>query len=148
MRILKTLALTGLVAALTFSAQAAAEQSQDFGDYVVHYNTLNTDFLAPEVARTYGITRSGNRAILTVTVLKKDLGLGAVPVKAKIQASAVNLSNQPKAVSMREITDGKAIYYVGEFPISNEETLNFDLQVSTDGGASHTLAFQQQFFTD
>lgn len=148
MRAVKTLALAIVIVVASFSGQARAEQSEDFGDYVVHYNTLNTDFLAPEVARSYGITRSGNRAILTVTVLKKDLGLGAVPVKAQIQAGAINLSNQVKAMSMREITDGKAIYYVGEFPISNEETLNFDLQITTDEGGSHALAFRQQFFTN
>lgn len=126
----------------------SADQSEDFGDHTIHYNTVNTDFLAPEVARFYGITRSSNRAILTVTVLRKDPDASAVPIKAEIQAHAVNLSNQLKAVSMREISDGKAIYYVGEFPIADQETLNFDLEVSTEGGASHTLAFTRQFFTD
>ena len=31
-----------------------AENSQDFGDYVVHFNALNTNHLPPTVTREYG----------------------------------------------------------------------------------------------
>jgi hypothetical protein len=125
----------------------AAEQVERFGDYEIHYSTVNTDFLEPQIARSYGITRSSNRAMLTVTVLKRKLDVAAMPVKAQVHANAVSLSNQIKPMSMREIRDGNAIYYVGEFPISNEETLDFNLQVTTHG-ASHSLEFRQQFFTE
>jgi len=40
---------------------AAAENSKDFGEYVVHFNALATDVLPPQVAREYRITRSRNR---------------------------------------------------------------------------------------
>jgi hypothetical protein len=149
MNTLKTLSLAFICAILIREIGGAkAEQVKQFGDYVIHYNTVNTEFLEPQVARLYGITRSSNRAILTVTVLKEDLGKAAVSVKAQVSASAVNLSNQIRAMSMREIIDGDAIYYVGEFPITDRETLDFNLQVSTDSGATHTLAFRQQFFTN
>lgn len=149
MKALKTWATAFICAILMFATgMVSAEQAEQFGDYEIHYNTVSTDFLAPQIAKLYGITRSSNRAILTVTVLKKQLGVAALPVKAQVQASAVNLSNQIKPMSMREITEGDAIYYVGEFPISNNETLDFNLIVSTDGGATHSLAFRQQFFTE
>jgi len=51
---------------------ALAQQSQDFGEYVVHYNALNTNLITPQVAQAYGIRRSSSRALLNITVLKKD----------------------------------------------------------------------------
>lgn len=133
---------------LCASHMTEAQQREAFGDYVIHYNTVTTDFLQPQIARLYGITRSSNRAILTVTVLKKRTRAAAAPVRARIQVNAVNLNNQIKSMTMREIIEGGAIYYIGEFPISNEETLDFDLQVSTHDGISHAVAFRRQFFTD
>ena len=53
-----------------FAPWAAAEQSQTFGDYEIHYNALTTDQLSPEVAKAYGIVRSGSRAMLNVSVLR------------------------------------------------------------------------------
>ena len=50
-----TLALLG---GLLFSGMALAQQSQDFGNYVVHYNALNTNLIPPQVAQGYAIKRS------------------------------------------------------------------------------------------
>ena len=62
-----------LLLAFTFLLphSAAAENSMDFGEYVVHYNALATDFLPPQVARKYRITRSRNRGMVNITVLKR-----------------------------------------------------------------------------
>lgn len=126
-----------------------AEQSQSFGEYTVHYNTINTSMLDPEVARGYGITRSKNRALLNVSVLKNVMGTSVHPVKAKVSATATNLSAQLRDIKIRELEDGGAIYYIGEFPISNEETLSFNIRVQPEGqGESQSISFQQQFFTD
>lgn len=147
-RTLKTV-FACLLFALFGGNQALAENSQDFGDYVVHYNALTTDFLSPEVARHYGITRSKNRAMLNITVLKKGLGLAAHPVKATVSARAVNLNQQIKALSIREVNDGNAIYYIAEFPVDHGETLDFDIQAEPiDGGRRMNVRFRQQFFVD
>ncbi len=65
----------GLIALLlsgffAFTSNAMAQQSQDFGDYVVHYNALNTNFIPPQVAKSYAIKRSSSRALLNITILK------------------------------------------------------------------------------
>ena len=39
-----------LLGILTLSGAAKAQQAQDFGDYVVHYTALNTNFIPPQVA--------------------------------------------------------------------------------------------------
>ena len=49
MRILTT--VFALLLAGFFAAPLAAQQSQDFGEYVVHYNALNTNLIPPQVAQ-------------------------------------------------------------------------------------------------
>jgi hypothetical protein len=131
-----------------FAGAAQAEQSTDLGDAVVHYNAVRTDFFDPQIAKAYGIKRSKNRALLTITVLKKRMGLAAQPARAQVSAKAVNLSNQVKNLDMREITEGGAIYYIAEFPITHKETLDFIVQVTPEGGNSQTIHFRQRFVTD
>ena len=127
---------------------AVAGQSADLGDVVVHYNATPTDFFDPKVTKTLGIKRSKSRALLTVSVLKKHMGLSTEPMKASVEASAVNLNNQIKELTVREITEGGAVYYIAEFQVTNRETLDFSIDVTPVGGTQKTVKFRQQFFTD
>ena len=138
----------GLLLALTGSI-ARAEQAKDFGNYSVHYSAFTTDVLTPDVAKVYNIVRSKNRALLNISVLKKEMGAGIKPVRARVTASATNLSAQLKTFEMRELGDQGAIYYVAEAPISDRETLRFNVQVTPEGESkSYTFTFEQQFFTN
>ena len=139
-----------LVTTLVFCAGANAQQSQDFGDYVVHYNALSTNMLPPQVAQAYGIQRSPSRALLNVTVLKKVMNTPGTPVKAKVTATATNLTGQMREVEIREISDPEgAVYYIGEFPVHNLETYNFHLEVAVEGEDKPLIVlFRQQFFTE
>ncbi len=131
-----------------FATGAQAERSADFGDYVVYYNAVRTDFFNPEIAKAYGITRSRHRALLTVSVLRKRMGLAAQPVPARIEARGVNLSNQIKEIKIREIKEPDAVYYIGELPITNGETIDFTITVQPKGGEKRTVTFRQAFVTD
>ena len=139
-----------LLAALVFATDGAAQQSQDFGDYVVHYNALNTNLIPPQVAQAYGIARSANRALLNVTVLKKVMDTPGSPTSAKVTASGTNLTGQRREIELREIKEpGGAVYYVGEFPVHNLETYLFDVLVGVEGEAQPLeVRFKQQFFTE
>ena len=136
--------------ALTFLQSGEAQQSQDFGNYVVHYNALNTNLIPPQVAQGYGISRSPNRALLNITVLKKVMDTPGTPVGAKISASGTNLTGQRREIEIREIQDPEgAIYYIGEFPVHNMETFNFAIQVSVEGEQEPLMVkFRQQFYTE
>ena len=126
-----------------------AEQSVTFGDYTVHYSAFTTDLLQPEVAKAYQITRSRSRALLNTSVLKKLMGTTGQPVRATVKATVTNLSAQLRTIAMRELNDKGAIYYIGEFPVANEETLRFKLEVTPEGeSAPYTATFDQQFFTE
>lgn len=139
--------LSGLVlAAAALTAQA--DNSRDFGDYVVHFNALATDVLPAQVAREYRITRSRNRGMINITVLKKVLGSPGQPVHARVEASARNLAGQGRQIRMREIREGNAIYYIGEFSVAHEETLKFDVRVRPQGTQDYLkVEFSQDFYT-
>lgn len=144
------------VALLVLAGPAFAERSDSFGDFTVHYNALTTDLLDPSVARAYGIVRSKSRALINVAVLKKVMGTTGKPVRAKVEATATNLSQQLKTIDMRELYEGGtdaesagAIYYIGEVPVANEETLDIRIVVTPEGSdVTHTTKFRQDFYTN
>jgi hypothetical protein len=128
---------------------AHADQSKDFGDYTIHYNAFTTDVLTADVARSYNITRSKNRALLNISVLKKVMDASVKPVRAQVQASATNLSAQLKTLEVRELNDQGAIYYIAESQVNHRETLKFEIAVTPAGEENtYRLSFSQQFFTD
>ena len=132
---------------LCFIAVAAhAEISQQFGDIKVHYNALTTDELAPEVARAYKIERSKTRGIVTMAVLKQNKVGMPTPVPAKITIYATNMARQLSDIDMREIKEGTAIYYIGEFRVVPPATLKFTATIETAGEPKHEMVFSQQFF--
>jgi copper chaperone CopZ len=134
---------------LITSYSAQAENSIDFGDYVVHYNAFTADTLSPQIAKAYDITRSKSRGVVNIAVLKKVPGTTGQSVTAKVAASAVNLTGQLKSFDLREIREDGAIYYIGEFRVTNQETLDFKVRLQPKGsGKGLTARFRQQFFTN
>jgi hypothetical protein len=126
-----------------------AEQSKDFGDYTVHYSAFTTDILSPSVAKAYRITRSKNRAMINVSLLKKVMGTTGTPSKAAVVANATNLNNQLREVEFREVLEEGAIYYLAELPVNNGETLKFSLNITPEGESeAYKFSFQEQFVTN
>ena len=126
----------------------SADQSKDFGDYTIHYSAFTTDVLTADIARVYSITRSKNRALLSISVLKKVMDASIKPVRAEVEASATNLSAQLKTFEIRELNDQGAIYYIAETQVNHRETLKFDLAITPEGEENtYRFSFDQQFFT-
>ena len=146
-RILSVLAALSLFV-IPLSLQA--QQSQDFGEYVVHYNALNTNLIPPQAAKAYGIQRSSNRALLNITVLKKVMDNPGTPVKAEIATTATNLTGQRRQIGMREILEPEgAVYYIAELPVNNMETLRFVIDIRIAGEHEPLVVkFKQQFYTE
>lgn len=122
---------------------------KDFGDYVVHFNALTTDQLQPEVARAYNIVRSTNRAMLNVSIIRKVEGTTGVSVPGSVSVSAVNLTGQLKNLAVRQIQEGDAVYYIGDIPVANGETLVFNIDVTPINEASRfSVRFSRTFFSE
>jgi len=147
MRPLIVSVIASVLVALAMAAPVTAEQSSEFGEYVIHYVALPTTQLSRDVARAYNIKRSKSRAMLNVTVLKKQGDEPAKPVTAEVVAIATNLTGQRKNITMRTVGDGGAIYYIGEFTVTHREVLDFDIQIITEDSEEPLgVEFRQQFY--
>jgi hypothetical protein len=83
--------------------------------------------------------------MLNVSVLKD----GKTPVEATVTVKTVNLTGQLKNVIMRKIQEQEAIYYIGETPVANQETLIFDISVTPSGATeASNVRFKRQFYTN
>ena len=128
------------------TAEPAGESMKNIGEHIVHFSSQSTDELGPEIARAYNIVRSKNRAMLTVSVVREA---DSVSVPADVTVKTVNLTGQLKNVAMRMIEDQEAIYYIGETPVANRETLIFDITVTPEGAAGPSeVRFKREFYTD
>lgn len=126
-----------------------AETSTTVEGYTIHHNALTTDMLEPQIATAYGIQRSKNRGMLNVSVIKEVPGTTGQSVQATVRTQARSLSGQRWDLPMREIKDGDAFYYIADFLVQNQESLDFDIAVTPPGAAKPLSAhMSHQFFTD
>jgi hypothetical protein len=124
-----------------------SNKSKEVGDYTIYYNAFGSSMLQPAIAKQYGIQRSRYRAVLNVVVRKKQPEGGDAPVRAAVTGTATNLNEQMRQLEPREVDEGDAIYYLAEFPVTDQETLDFDLKVTPQGEEKpFRVRFRQQFF--
>lgn len=130
------------------SLSSHAENSKEFGDYVIHYNAFRSDTISPEVAKQYGLARANNRVLINIAVLKKVMNTTGKPTSSAVTGHASNLTGQLKQLEFKEITEGKAIYYLAETKISDGEFLKFDIKIIPEGETrAARLRFDKRFFT-
>ncbi len=141
--------LGGLSAGLLLlSSGLMAENSTSIPGYTIHHNALRTSDLQPDIAKTYNIRRSKNRAMLNVSIIKTVPDTTGEPVTAKVTATGKNMRGQVRNIPLREIKESSAVYYIGDFLVENQETVNFTIQVTPEGESkSYTTSIEQQFFT-
>jgi hypothetical protein len=128
---------------------ATAENSTKQSGYTVHHNAFPTAILTPDIAGSYQIVRSKYRGMLNVSVIRDEAGTTGTPVSAQVDAQSTNLTGQIRKIPLREVREGTAIYYIGDFPIVDNETLSFSLDILPEGAEKHIKAtLEQQFFID
>lgn len=135
----------GLLAALTLlSTSVVAETKQQLGAWEVHYSAFRSTFIAPEIARQYGIERSRYMALVNISVLDKDT---KVAQQASLTGYATNGIGNRLPLEFEQVIEGDAIYYLAQAAYTNLETLRFTIQVNADGDTQE-LRFSQQFYAD
>jgi hypothetical protein len=128
---------------------AGAEQYQDFGDYRIHYSAFKSDMISPEVAKAHDLTRSRYRAVINITVQKRADNGGYVARHAKVEGTARDIYSKVLKLEMKEVTEGQAIYYLSEFPFTDRQRLDFEINVIPQGERStKKISFSQQFFVN
>lgn len=140
---------TAAVADVSSATDASTEQFRDYGDYNIHFIAFNTDILTADVAQTYQITRSKNRALINISVLKKVMGTPGTPSRATVTGTATNMSSQLREIDFKEVLEKGAVYYLAEIAVNNGETFRFNMDITPEGhNETYKLAFQEQFVTD
>ncbi|NVK39673.1 MAG: DUF4426 domain-containing protein [Oceanospirillaceae bacterium] len=142
--------MAGSLLALLANAPAVnAEQFVAHGDYEVHYNAFNSTFLEPDVAESYGLTRSKTLALINVSVLQKQADGGKQAVTAVVTGSASNLIGQSEELSFKEIREADALYYIGGLRFAGEQRLRISLDVQPDPNqAPYSIQFEQTFYPE
>ncbi len=123
-----------------------AENSTKIPGFTIHHNVITTDFLAPNIASAYRIIRSKNRGMINISVIQDVEGTTGKAVSAGVSARVINLLGQSRHIPLREIREGEAIYYIGDFIIPGNEQLIFVLEVMPQGAKKpYTAKLEHQF---
>lgn len=124
-----------------------AQQSETFGPFELHYSVVNTTFLDPQIAASYGITRGKKRAILNLAV-REDIADGSAARSMILQGRTWDLI-QNQTLEFREIREGDAIYYIAEFAFINEEWRFFEVNFRPAGAEqTYTFNFKHQLYVN
>ncbi|EUB86719.1 DUF4426 domain-containing protein [Pseudomonas putida] len=133
-----------LAACLSLSAVAAdaikGERKEVFGDVTVHYNTFNSTFLTPEIAKAAELIRSKNQGVINVSVIKDGK-----PLIANVTGTVKDLTSQSVPLNFRQVTEQGAIYYIAQYPVEQQETRTFEIKVQ-NGDKVNTINFNQELF--
>lgn len=134
-----------IAALFSFTQPGVAAQFQDFDNLEVHYIALPSTFLQPDIAKQYNIKRSKYNGLINISVLDKKSNAKAV--SAGLSGTGQNLLGQSHTLSFTEIKEGDSIYYIADYPFTNEEIVNFNIMIKTQN-KTNILKFQHKFYTD
>lgn len=141
---MKRLALFLITACLSVGAIAAdaikGERKEVFGDITVHYNTFNSTFLTPDIAKAAGLTRSKHQGVINVSVLK-----AGKPLIVQVSGTVKDLTSQSIPLKFKQVTEQNAIYYIAQYPVEQQETRTFEIKVQTEDKIN-TINFNQELF--
>jgi len=147
--VVRVAGILALCAAFAHSALADTSSHQKFGDYTVHFSVFNSTFITPEVAQIYKLTRAGNRALINISVTKNTDGKTSLGLPAKVTGTATNLIQQQRVLDFKTIDEGNAVYYLADLRHTNEEVMNFAVDVQVESEAKpFTVRFTRKLHTD
>lgn len=131
------------------SGPVLAKPYETFGDYKVFYTVFNSSFIKPEIARAYNITRGGNQVLVNVSVIKSSPEGDSLGLAAKVKGTATNLMQQQRQLDFLEIKEQNAVYYLAPLRITDEEVMNFRIDVETAAGQRPlNLKFTKTLYID
>jgi hypothetical protein len=138
-----------LIAALLWTGLAQAEQFVRDGTYVVHYVALPSTSITPEIARHFGITRSGGLSLLVLNAQRETAPGKTVSLPATAAGNVTSLIGHVQPLALHAAREGDVHYVLAQFEAVDQEVLKFDLQITPQGADKPiTLQFQQQFYRD
>lgn len=131
------------------NVQAADKPFETFGIYKIYYSVFNSSFIKPDVARAYNITRGKDRVLINIAVVKAQEGGDTEGQSAVVNGTAANLMQQQKKLKFFEVREQEAVYYLATLRFTNEEVVNFSIEVKPDPNKPpYTLEFSKTLYVD
>ena len=149
MRFVSLLATVILLASSNLSAAPNQQKwSKRSGEHMVYYSVFNSQFINPEVAKSYNIVRAPNRALINISVTRvKDDGSETLGQPSTIEGYAQNLMGVVTPLNFRAISHPGTVYYIAEFRYSSREVINFYVDAKPDGtNKPIELAFSKKLY--
>jgi hypothetical protein len=131
---------------LLVALASSAQQSERFDQYELHYSVLNSTFIDPEVAATYGLKRGQRDGLLNIAVREHRPDGTVVTLPMQVSGRTWDLiSEQP--LTLTEIREEDAVYYIGSFRFINREWRFFELDFTPAGAErSYSFTFKRQMY--
>mgnify|MGYP000488701583 FL=1 len=126
---------------------ASAEQKKVFGEYEVHYIAFTSSELDRDVAKSYGIPRSGSLGYMSISVLKTGISEMPVAWNATLEGTMSNLLGQTRELEFTRIQETGALYFHSTFDFYDQDMYRFHIKVKPDGQKrEYDLKFSQKFY--
>ncbi len=126
---------------------ASAEQKKVFGEYEVHYIAFTSSELDKDVAKSYGIPRSGSLGYMSISVLKTGISEMPVAWNATLEGTMSNLLGQTRELQFTRIQETGALYFHSTFDFYDQDMYRFHIKVKPDGQKrEYDLKFSQKFY--
>ena len=135
------LALIGIIGLLV-SANAAAEQKVQVGEFEIHYTAFPSLLVPADTASLHGLTRAENRLLLNLSVRR-----AGEPVPARVTGQVVNILNQAQPLTFFEVSEQTVIYYLAEVVNQEKDWLRFTLEIEfSKDHPPYVLEFNRQYY--
>jgi hypothetical protein len=133
--------LTACLGPSALAADAISSTRQAvFGDVTVYYNTFNSTFLQPEIAKGVELIRSKDQGVINVSVLKTGK-----PYPAQVSGTIRDLTGEPEALHFKQVNEHGAVSFLAQYPVPRQETRIFEITVQA-GGKTNRFSFNQELF--
>ena len=126
------------------SVGVSAEQKKQLGPWDVHYIAMPSTLLEPDIAKAYDLERSQYQGLINISVLKTS---DQSAQQVSISGMAKNLLGQQHTLEFKQVTEGKAVYYLAQLPYRNEQRMTITVQIS-QGSQQQQLQFDHTFYVD
>src|SRR5699024_3097499 len=126
----------------------AASGAVDSGSYRVYYSVVNSMDIPTSVAHANGITRAGDRAVMTITLHKTKKEQSLNPVAGRVSGHAQDLMGERMPLEFDRIRMSGSVYSLAQIPVKDGQTITLDLEIRpVNGNATIPVTFTHTFHT-
>jgi len=127
---------------LLITLPGKAEQFAHWQGYDIHYNTFNSLLIPADVASAHGISRSRQRIITNISILKEG-----TPTTGLVEGYSVNLIGQLTQLEFTEVKESTGIYYLASQIVDEKDTLRFSIKIRPRGSEeTFDLQYDRQYY--